>query len=148
MVKIVVNNAKGLVQYGGQSGAEFEEDLTVRGVLIEKLTAADADSQNHTLTIAQIVDGILVHTSVTGPGTLTTPTAALIIAGSGGKGVLSANGDCLTMDYINDGGEAVTVTAGANVTVVGDHRGKAYFPTLFEHDCTLLCSLIFSPYTT
>ena len=124
MVKVVVNDSKGLVQSAGtgvqfEKGLKCDEDLKVRGVLVEKLVHADADSRHHTLTIAEIVDGILVHTSVTGAGVLTTPTAALIMAGSSGKGVLSQNGDCLTMDYINDGNQTVTVTGGSNVTVIG-----------------------------
>jgi hypothetical protein len=120
MVKVVVSDNKGLVQYGGQNGSAVENNLNIRGRMMQKMTHADADAQNHTLTAAQIKDGILVHTSTGGGGTLTTPTAAQIIAGDSGTGALEKNGDCIIMYYINDGTQTVTVTAGANVTVLGD----------------------------
>ena len=125
MVKVVINDSKGLVQSAG-SNVVVENSLSVggeqriRGRQTQKFTHADADAQNHTLTVAQIKDGILVHTSVTGAGTLTTPSAAAIIAGSSGVGALEQNGDCVIMYYLNDGDQTVTVTAGSNVTVFGD----------------------------
>jgi len=125
MVKVVISDNKGLVQEAGtnvvvENSVSISGDLELRGRQTQKLTHADADARNHTLTVAQIKDGILVHTSVTGAGTLTTPTAAQIIAGDSGTGALEKNGDCIIMYYINDGNQTVTVTAGANVTVLGD----------------------------
>ena len=125
MVKVVINDSKGLVQSAGNN-VVIENSLTVgaeqrlRGRQTQKFTHADADTQNHTLTVAQIKDGLLVHTSNTGAGTLTTPTAAAIIAGDSGVGALEQNGDSIIMYYMNDGSETVTVTAGSNVTVLGD----------------------------
>ena len=125
MVKVVINDSKGLVQSAG-SNVVIENSLTVgaeqrlRGRQTQKFAHADADSQNHTLTVAQIKDGLLVHTSTAGAGTLTTPTAAAIIAGDSGVGALEQNGDSIIMYYMNDGSQTVTVTAGSNVTVLGD----------------------------
>ena len=83
----------------------------------EVMTATDVDAQNNTLTVAQIVGGIVVHTSVTGGGTVTTDTAANIIAGSGGVGALTANGQTIEVNYINDGTQVLTFAGGTNVTV-------------------------------
>lgn len=96
-----------------------------RGVLQEvnlgrTLTVTDVDAQNNTLSVAQIVGGIVVHTSVTGHGTVTLDTAANIIAGSGGVGVLREDGDTEICYYINDGGAYVLTFAddsGATATV-------------------------------
>lgn len=87
------------------------------GRVREVLTPADLDAQSGTLTAAQIVGGILVHTSVTGAGTLTTDTATAIIAGDGGVGDLTANGQCITCLVINDGTQTVTVAGGTDVTI-------------------------------
>src|SRR3990167_501590 len=83
----------------------------------EVMTPTDVDTQNHTLTVAQIVGGIVVHTSVTGLGTITTDTAANIIAGSSGKGVLAADGESIICWYINDGTQVLTFVGGSNVTI-------------------------------
>jgi len=77
------------------------------------LSAADLDAQSGTLSAAQIVGGILVHTSVTGAGTLTTDTAANIIAAFPG---IEA-GDAIECRVINDGTQVVTLAGGTGVTV-------------------------------
>jgi hypothetical protein len=98
--------------------ATFTGDVYLNtGRLIQKLTPVDVDAQNNTLTVAQILSGILVHTSVTGGGTVTTDTAANIIAGSGGLGALVADGDCIVMYYVNDGTQTLTFAGGTNVTI-------------------------------
>jgi len=83
----------------------------------EVMTPTDVDAQNNTLTVAQIVGGIVVHTSVTGGGTVTTDTAANIIAGSSGKGVLAADGESIICWYINDGIQTLTFAGGVGVTI-------------------------------
>lgn len=94
-----------------------------RGVLQEinlggLLTAADVDTQAHTLTVAQIVGGVVVHTSTGGAANVTTDTAVNIIAGSGGVGVLREDGDTEVCYYINDGGNYdLTLVGGTDVTV-------------------------------
>lgn len=83
----------------------------------EVLTPTDVDAQNNTITVAQIVGGIVVHTSATGGGTATTDTAANIIAGSSNVGALTADGQCIICYYINDGNQTVTFAGGTNVTI-------------------------------
>lgn len=85
--------------------------------IVEKLTVTDNDAQDNTLAVAEIVGGVVVHTSVTGAGTVTTDTAANIIAGSGGQGVLSNNGDSIVCYYINDGTQTLTLAGGTGVTI-------------------------------
>jgi len=91
--------------------------LVFAGRVREVLTPVDVDAQNNTLTVAQIVAGIVVHTSVTGAGTVTTDTAANIIAGSGGVGALKNNGETISCRYINDGTQTLTLSAGTGVTI-------------------------------
>lgn len=91
--------------------------LVTAGRIREVMTATDVDAQNNTFTVAQIVGGIVVHTSVTGGGTVTTDTAANIIAGSGGNGALTADGQTIMCWYINDGTQVCTFAGGTGVTI-------------------------------
>lgn len=91
--------------------------LTSSGRNREVLTPTDVDAQNNTFTVAQIVAGIVVHTSVTGGGTVTTDTAANIIAGSSGVGALTADGQCIVCYYVNDGSQTLTFAGGTSVTI-------------------------------
>jgi hypothetical protein len=90
--------------------------LVTAGRIREVLTPADVDTQDNTLTVAQIVGGIVVHTSTTGGGTVTTDTAVNIIAGAGGVGALTADGQTITCYYINDGDQTLTLAGGNDVT--------------------------------
>jgi hypothetical protein len=87
------------------------------GRMRESLTPADVDAQHNTLTVAQIVGGIVVHTSVTGGGNVTTDTAVNIVAGATGVGALTANGQVIRCYYINDGDQTLTFVAGDGVTL-------------------------------
>lgn len=87
------------------------------GRFTQVLTPTDVDAQNNTLTVAQIVAGIVVHTSVTPGGTVTTDTAANIIAGSGGAGALTMDGQTIACYYINDGTQVLTFAGGTGVTI-------------------------------
>ena len=91
--------------------------VVAEGRFVERLTATDVDAQNNTLTVAQIAGGIVVHTSVTGGGTVTTDTAANIVAGSSSVGALTTNGDAISMRYINDGSQTLTFAGGTGVTI-------------------------------
>jgi hypothetical protein len=91
--------------------------LVTAGRIREVLTPTDVDAQHNTLTVAQIVAGIVVHTSVTGGGTVTTDTAANIIAGATGVGALTADGQCIQCYYINDGTQTLTLAGGDSVTI-------------------------------
>ena len=81
------------------------------------LTVTDVDAQNNTLDVAELVTGITVHTSVTGGGTVTTDTAALIIAGASSVGILDTDNECYQHYYINDGTQTLTFAGGTGVTV-------------------------------
>lgn len=80
-------------------------------------TTTNNDAQNNTLTVAELVGGITVHTSTSGGGTVTTDTAANIIAGSAGEGELTQDGQCYMHFYVNDGTQTLTFAGGDNVTV-------------------------------
>lgn len=79
-------------------------------------SVSDIDAQTGTLTAARIATGIIVHTSVTGAGTLTFDTAATIIALLG-----MAVGDTYRFTIINDGDQTDTLAADGGATVtIGD----------------------------
>lgn len=87
------------------------------GLLREVRTVTDEDGQNATITAAEMGTGIIMHTSNTGGGTITTDTAANIIAGSGNLPPLTVDGQCVTTYFVNDGNQTDTFSAGANVTI-------------------------------
>lgn len=92
-------------------------DVTLTGLLTKIITVTNNDAQNNTLSVAELVGGVTVHTSVTGGGTVTTDTAANIIAGSSDVGVLGTNGQCYMHWYINDGNQTLTFAGGEGVTI-------------------------------
>lgn len=94
------------------SSNSFSGNQTIDGRVIETLTTADVDAQDHTLTAAQIFGGVVVHTSETGGGTVTTDTAVAIVAAG-----LAANGEAIKCYYINDGDQTLTFAGGTDVTV-------------------------------
>ena len=77
------------------------------------LTVVDDDSRHMTLAAADILAGINVHTSATGGGTVTTDTAANIIANV----PLGKDNESITSYYINDGDQTCTFAGGTGVTV-------------------------------
>ena len=79
----------------------------------ENLINTDADTQNYTLLSADILGGVLTHTSVTGGGTITTDTALNIINDCG----LKRDNDCITCFFVNDGSQTDTFAGGTGVTV-------------------------------
>ena len=95
---------------------EFVGDAAVTtrsGRNTEILTVVNDDSTDMTLAAADILAGINVHTSVTGGGTVTTDTAANIIANV----PLGKNNESITSYYINDGDQTATFAAGTGVTI-------------------------------
>lgn len=86
--------------------------LVTAGRIREVMTPVDVDTQNHTLTAANIFAGIVVHTSTTGGGTITTDTAVNIVAAG-----LTANGQCILCYFINDGDQTDTFAGGEGVTI-------------------------------
>ena len=94
--------------YNGSNVGTFKS-----GRIMETLTTTNVDGQNNTISAAQILGGIVVHTSATGSGTATTDTAANIIAGV----PLTKNGQAIVCYYINDGDQTITLAGGSSVTV-------------------------------
>lgn len=95
---------------------EFVGDAAVTtrsGRNTEILTVVDDDSQNMTLAAADILAGINVHTSTSSGGTVTTDTAANIIANV----PLGKDNESITSYYINDGDQTCTFAGGTGVTV-------------------------------
>ena len=86
------------------------------GRILDQLEKADLDAQDGTLTVERISKGILVHTTVTGQGTLTSDTAANIIAGHSGVGALTKNNQTIEVVVVNDGDRALDFAAGNGVT--------------------------------
>lgn len=78
------------------------------------LTRVDVDSQNATLPAATLEAGLLVHTSVTGAGTLTVDTATNLDAAFPEWPV----GGTMVCHYVNDGDQTVTLTGATGVTRV------------------------------
>lgn len=110
---IVDESADGLLAAkGGTSGLRVGADK-----LRQIRTVTNVDTQNSTLDVAELATGITVHTSVTGAGTVTFDTAALIIAGSSTAGVLDTDNECIEHIYINDGTETLTFAIATGVTI-------------------------------
>ena len=89
---------------------------TIVSPFIEELSVTDVDAQGNTLTAAQVKAGIVVHTSVTGAGNVTSDTAANYIADLN----LDNDGDTMKCYYINDGDQTLTLQAGTGVTIADD----------------------------
>ena len=90
--------------------------LIVTGRVREILTNTDLDTQNGDMLVAAIAGGIFTHTTVTAGGTVTTDTATNIVAGSGSFPGLTADGQAVTVYYINDGAFTATFAGGTGVT--------------------------------
>lgn len=105
---------------GVSGGAGSFTTLTATGLTktpnrVSQNTITDIDAQNATPTIAQILGGVIVHTSVTGAGTATVPTGTAMSAGISGVAV----GSTIHWLYYNDGSQTVTITAATDHTLVG-----------------------------
>lgn len=79
-----------------------------------KVTQVDIDAQNADLLAATIASGLLVHTSVTGGGTLTVDTAVNLDAAFPEWQI----GETMECYYQNDGNQTVTLTGATGVTRV------------------------------
>lgn len=78
------------------------------------VTAEDQDAQNATFLVAQMDKGLLVHTSVTGGGTLTVDTAANLATAYPEWAI----GEVREYYYQNDGNQTVTLTGATGTTRV------------------------------
>jgi len=78
----------------------------------EGLTRVDVDAQNADLLAATVASGLLVHTSVTGAGTVTLDTATNLDAAFPDWAI----GETMRCHYVNDGTQTVTLTGNTGVT--------------------------------
>lgn len=78
------------------------------------LTRVDVDAQNATLPASTLASGLLVHTSVTGAGTLTVDTGANLDAAFPDWQI----GETMECTYVNDGTQTVTLTGDTGTTAV------------------------------
>jgi hypothetical protein len=131
-----------VVKYYGlktEKDTEFNGALTATGLTktpnpVFQQTITNIDAQNATPTIAQILGGVIIHTSVTGAGTATVPTGALMSAGVSGVAV----GSTVRWVYYNDGNQTVTITpAASGHTLVG---GTAAVTTGKHMTITSVCT--------
>lgn len=76
------------------------------------VTLVNADEQNTILTAAILGSGLLVHTSVTGAGTLTTDTATNLDSAFPEWQI----DEQMVCHYVNDGNQTVTLTGDTGVT--------------------------------
>jgi len=105
---------------GGVAGAVAATTLSASGLTktpnpVLQQTVTNIDAQNATPTIAQILGGIVIHTSVTGGGTVTVPTGTAMSTGVSGVAV----GSTIKWTYYNDGNQTATITAADGHTLVG-----------------------------
>lgn len=78
----------------------------------QEVTRVDVDAQNATLPAATLLAGFLVHTSVTGGGTLTVDTGANLESAFPEWQV----GEVYSCFYLNDGNQTVTLTGASGAT--------------------------------
>lgn len=79
-----------------------------------EVTRVDVDAQNATLPAATLLSGFLVHTSVTGAGTLTVDTGANLDTAFPEWQI----GEVYSCYYLNDGTQTVTLTGDTGTTAV------------------------------
>lgn len=93
--------------------AKFDPASLGKVSIAQRRSVSDIDAQNGTLTAARVATGIIVHTSVTGAGTLTFDTGANYDTQFPDCQV----GDVIEFDLFNDGNQTVTLAADAGPTI-------------------------------
>ena len=90
------------------------------GPIIEYVQATDEDAQNVSLTAAEFKQGLVVHTSTGGSGTVTMDTAANLIS------TLELTADNMTAHcyYINDGNQDVAFSGAASGVTYANTSAK------------------------
>lgn len=91
-------------------GVDNNDKVEINGKLVKgSITQTDVDTQDHTLTAAQFLTGIVVHTTVTADGSVTFDTGANLCSTL----ELEADNEVATCLYINDGAFNATLNGGA-----------------------------------
>lgn len=80
----------------------------------QEVTRVDVDAQNATLPAATLLAGFLVHTSVTGAGTLTVDTGANLDTAFPEWQI----NEVYSCYYLNDGTQTVTLTGASGTTAL------------------------------
>ena len=93
--------------------ATFTGQTISNGGTVENTTVTDENSQHATILAAEAKGGIVVHTSTTGGGNITTDTASNYVSGL----PLSNDGDTFKFYFINDGDQVDTFVGGTGVTL-------------------------------
>ena len=102
------------------AGAVTAVGLSASGLVkttnpVNQNTVTVIDAQNATLTIAQLLGGLITHNSKTGGGQVDLPTGANMSAGISGVAV----GSTVKWLYYNYGNQTATITAANAHTIVG-----------------------------
>ena len=98
--------ANGDVNLGNANSDKVE----INGKLVQgSITQTDLDAQSGTITAANFLTGVVLHTSVTGAGVITFDTAANLISGL----ELEADNEVAKCLYVNDGNQNVTLNGGS-----------------------------------
>lgn len=113
VANVVSNWVAGKLFFRKKSDGSILFSIGVNGIG-RGLTRVDVDAQNATLPAATLASGLLVHTSVTGAGTLTVDTATNLDTAFPEWQV----GETMECHYVNDGNQTVTLTGATGVTAV------------------------------
>ena len=111
VTKVKSKFTAGFLKFSTASGGRATLTLSTIGPG-QEITRVDVDSQNATLPAATLLSGFLVHTSVTGAGTLTVDTGANLDTAFPEWQV----GEVYSCFYLNDGTQTVTLTGDTGTT--------------------------------
>ena len=105
----------GTISLGGISTGGISIGRTTGYTVFGGVTNTTIATQNAAPTAAQMLGGLITHTSVTGAGTFTVPTGTLM------SGAITGNiaGDGFWTVYANVGNQTVTITAASGNTLTG-----------------------------
>lgn len=121
----------GNITIGGVSTGILSLGRTSTGIVTGGVNTA-IGTQSFTATAAQLLGGVITHTSVTGAGTFTLPTGTQMSTAVPG----AATGDTFMVTYANVGNQTVTITAAAGFTITG----TAACPTLKNVCINIICT--------
>ena len=105
----------GNVSISGVSTGILALGRTAAGTILGGVVNATIATQSFTVTAAQLLGGLITHTSTTGAGTFTLCTGTQMSSGISGV----ATGDSQWTCYANVGNQTVTITAAVGFTITG-----------------------------
>ena len=122
-IETLIENLGRAINLGTTTLTAASLAITTSGLLVsagrirESMEISNVDAQSGVLTVERIYKGLVVHTSETGAGVITSDTAVNIVAGHSGLAPLSVNNQTISCFYTNDGNQNVTFAAGTGVTL-------------------------------